>query len=244
MNIHSQNTGKCSYQSFKAVPANYKLLPEAVGKIAQHFAEYINTPEQKLLLASSTLLFQPLIDLKFAEEDKKVDSAIKSASKAIAGGITGVPIRALFIAFARYIVQPKDLHKKRFGGALYEHLQNSFWPEANRKLWDTDPFRANLRLKPYVNTIGTMMAIIFMWAFSNSKLDVPLTGCIQDILTKVIKQKKPWSEAISEVVTDRKKKFEAWKLKKKETITNIVDKSKNISSLFKKDLSSNKDGAK
>lgn len=241
MNIHSKHTGKCSYQSFKAIPATYKLLPESVGKIAQNVAEYINTPEQKLLLASSMLLFQPLIDLKFAEEDKKVDSAIKSASKAIAGGITGVPIRAMFIGLANYLVNPKDINKKRMGGVVYQYLHDNLWPQVNRKLWDEDPFTASLRIKSYNKTMGTILAILFMWGFSNSKLDVPLTGCIQDLFSKVIKENKPWSKALSEVVVDRKNRFEQWKTKKKESINNLVKKSKKITGFISNDLNPKKE---
>lgn len=236
MNIHSQYSDKCSYQSFKAIPTTYKVIPEVIGNLGKYVGEYINTPEQKLLLASTALLFQPLIDLKFAEEDKKVDSAIKSASKAMAGGITGVPIRAFFIALANYVVRPKTPNFKPIGGNLYEFFHQSLYPLTNRALRQEDKFTANFRLKQYNKTLGTILAIIFMLVFSNSKLDVPLTGLFQDLLSKVIKDKKPWSTSISEVVSDRKKKFDNWKNKKMNSINNFVDKSKKLIKFIKDDI--------
>lgn len=236
MNIHSKYTDKCSYQSFKAIPPVYKKIPEIVGNVGKYVGEYISMPEQKLLLASTALLFQPLIDLKFAEEDKRVDSAIKSSSKAIAGGITGVPIRAFFIWLANYCIRPKDQLK------CVEHpiiqkgvnvIQQNLFPLKNQKLRQENVPLANFKLGQYNKTIGTLAAIIFMFAFSNSKLDVPLTAFIQDFLTKVVKEKKPWSQSFAEVCADRKQRVKAWCANKKNNIDNVISKSKKIVDIIK-----------
>ena len=96
-----------SYQSFKGVPPNPKYIPEIIGNIGKVAGEYINTPEQKLFLATAALMFQPLIDLKYAKEDQKEDVAIKSASKAMAGGFTGVLIRAVFLKITDHFVMKR-----------------------------------------------------------------------------------------------------------------------------------------
>ena len=60
---------KQNYQSFKGVPPNPKYLPEFVGTLGKLAGDYISMPEQKLFMATTALMLQPLIDLKFAEED-------------------------------------------------------------------------------------------------------------------------------------------------------------------------------
>lgn len=248
MNIHSKYTDKCSYPSFKALPPVYKKIPECIGNVGKYVGEYISTPEQKLLLASTALLFQPLVDLKFAEEDKKVDSAIKSASKAIAGGITGVPIRALFIWAAEFCIRPKDqirCVKHPFVQNIVNVVQQNLYPLKNQKLRPENPSLADFKLGQYNKTIGTLAAIIFMLTFSNSKLDVPLTSYIQDLLTKVIKEKKSWGQSFTEVTNDRKQKVQNWCNNKKKSFGNLVDKSKKILDIIKQDPAQKKaSGAK
>ena len=80
-------------QTFKGLPANPIYLPECMGKAAEAAEKYISIPEQKLLMSLAAVLFLPMIDLKFAHEDKKIDAAIKSTAKPIACGFTGVLIR-------------------------------------------------------------------------------------------------------------------------------------------------------
>lgn len=233
MNIHSQQNGKCSYQSFKALPTNYKTIPKGLVKLGQYVGEYINSPEQKLLLATSALMFQPLVDLKYAEEDKKLDTSIKSASKAIAGCLTGVPIRAFFIGLMKHFVQPKDLDiyfDKSKVKKLSDKIRVLLYPLQNLDL-RSDPTRlveADVRLRQYNNTMGTVLAILFMLAFSNSKIDVPVTSDIQDLLTKVIKEKKSLSKSFSEVATERKAKIDSWLNTKKTKINSFFGKTKKI----------------
>lgn len=189
-------------QSAKSISQKMIWLPERAGKIAKTAGEYINAPEQKLLLATTALLFQPLIDLKFAEEDKKVDSAIKSASKAIAGGITGVSIRALFMALTdKLLVNDKKNNNI---------LKKFFYPDKINSLFEVNPDLARSELTKYNKTLGIILATFFMIFVTNSKVDVPLTSDFQDIIGGVVKDKKGWLKSISDVATQRGEKIKKY----------------------------------
>ena len=56
--------------SFKGVPTDYVKIPEAVGKLGKIANEYIHSPEQRLFLGLSTLCIRPILDMKYADEDK------------------------------------------------------------------------------------------------------------------------------------------------------------------------------
>ncbi len=205
-------------QSFKGLPENPKCIPAPIGKLGKIVGEYVNTPEQKLFLATSALMFQPLVDLKFADDEKKTDSAIKSASKAIAGGLTGVAIRAGFLKLIdTYIGFDKN-----------NKLNEYFLPKAARKLRKNSPSLADVRLKQYCQTLGTLFAVLFMIFFSNSKLDVPLTSDFQDLLSGVIKEDKSWIKSLGDVGKARKDKINSWFNHKKDIITNIKNKIQNV----------------
>lgn len=201
-------------QSFKGVPPNPKYIPEFIGKIGKVAGKYINTPEQKLFLATTALMFQPVIDLKFAQEDKQTDAAIKSASKSIAGGLTGVLIRAGFI----------HLTTSKIGFKKVNKLNNFFFPEAASKLYQTEPELTKLQLTQYSQTLGTLFAILFMTFFSNSNIDVPLTSDLQDLLSGVIKENKTCRKSLADVATNRANKIKAWLNKRKTKLMKINNK--------------------
>ncbi len=203
---------KASYQqSFKKNPANPKFIPESIGKIGKVAGKYINMPEQKLFMAVTALMFQPLIDLKFAQDDQKIDSAIKSASKAIAGGLTGVVIRSLFPKFVDRFIGP-DKHSL---------LNKYFLPKAVLDLQNENPELVNFRMKQYNKTLGTLFAVLFMVLFSNSKLDVPLTGDLRDLISGVVKENKSWLKSFSDVYDSRCKKINDWIDERKKKLKNI-----------------------
>jgi hypothetical protein len=185
-------------KSFKqGIPENPIYIPNAVGKLGKVVGEYVNTPEQKLFLALTALIFRPKIDLKCADEDSKVDAAIKSASKAIAGGITGVSIRALFQGITNHYI------------GFYKHnkLNLGFFPQEAVKIREDSPALANVRMKQYCDTLGTFFAVLFMILFSNSKMDVPITNDLQDLLTGVVKEKKTWLQSFATVSSNRYEKI-------------------------------------
>lgn len=215
-----KNKGR-SY-SFKALPDKTIFYPEVVGDIGKWAGEYVSMPEQKLFLATSALMFQPLIDLKFANNDKKIDSSIKSASKAIAGGLTGVTIRALFLKLTDHCIQFDKDNK----------LQEYFFPADVKALAEKNPGLATLRLNAYNKTLGSLFAVLFMILYSNSKLDVPLTNDLQDLFSGVIKQDKTWLQSLSDVSQSRGKKIQKWLNKKKDYIIQVKTKIEKITGII------------
>ena len=207
-----------TYQSFKGVPPNPKYIPEFIGNLGKLAGEYINTPEQKLFLAISALTFQPLIDLKYAQDDKKIDASIKSASKAMAGGFTGVVIRAAFLKITNHFI----------GFNKHNKLNRLFMPDDAVRIKLYDPDMAQLRIKQYSQTLGTLFAVLFMILFSNAKVDVPLTSDLQDIISGIVKQNKSWLRSINDVANNRGKKISSWFKQKGDIFKNIKNKFKDI----------------
>ncbi len=212
-------------QSFKAIPKNPKYIPETLGVIGKAAGEYINMPEQKLFLAATALMFQPLIDLKFANEEQKNDAAIKSASKAIAGGLTGVTIRAAFL----------KIMDKFIGFDKHNKLNTLFFPEAVQRLKETRPEIAKLYMKQYSKTLGTLCAVLFMILFSNSKIDVPLTSDFQDLISGVAKEDKTWLQSLKDVAKGRCKKIADWFRKIKSFFVTIKTKILQVDYALKND---------
>lgn len=212
--------------SFKGVvPANPKYIPEAVGKLGKVAGEYINTPEQKLFLATSALMFQPLIDLKYAQEDQEIDSAIKSASKAMAGGITGVTIRAAFLKLTKHFI----------GFQKHNKMNKLFMPYDAVLMRQKEPEMAQLRINQYNQTLGTLFAVLFMIFFSNSNIDVPLTSDIQDLISGVVKENKSWLTSLNDVKNNRIKKIKNWFTKKVKFFTSIKEKASKVATVINDD---------
>lgn len=212
-------------QSFKAIPKNPKYIPETLGTLGKLAGEYINMPEQKLILATTALMFQPLIDLKFANDEHKNDAAIKSASKAIAGGLTGVAIRAIFLKITDHFIG-FDKHNK---------LNSYFFPFDAINLKETRPEIAKLYMNKYCKTLGTFFAILFMILFSNSKLDVPLTSDIQDLISGVAKENKSLLTSFKDVADGRKQKIINWFKAKKQLVEKVKTKTSKIIAILKDD---------
>ncbi len=221
-----------SCPSFKSFPSHPKYFPEIMARIAKVGGEYISMPEQRLFLAATALFMQPLIDLKFAHEDKKVDSAIKSASKAMVGGFTGVAIRALFIRLTTKSIAPL---KDNF---LYRY----FLPDKIQKMFEFEPLMASKLLKQYNASLGSIFAIAFMVLFSNSKIDAPFTGDVQDLLSGVIKENKSWGDSFKTVIRSRCRKIRIWFKHKKDFILKIYTKLKKIVQIIKEDDNKKKNG--
>lgn len=198
-----------------------KYIPENIGNLGKIVGEYVNAPEQKLFLATTALMIRPLIDLEFAQEDKQIDSAIKTASKAMAGGLTGVTIRAVSIAIINKILNIKKLSTNK-----NNVIKKYFIPQKIKNSYGENPIYAAHELKQYNNTIGTFLAVLFMISFSNAKIDVPLTSDIQDLLSKKVKENKSWKTAIKEVLRNRKSKIKNRLNQKANEIYEIPNKIK------------------
>jgi len=217
--------GKKPNKSFHGIPAKPMYIPNAIGKLGKVVGEYVSTPEQKLFLASTALMFQPLIDLKFADEDKKTDAAIKSASKAMAGGFTGVAIRAAFLKITDHFI---GFYKRN-------KLNRHFFPDNAIQMRENSPALADVRMKQYCQSLGTLFAVVFMILFSNSKVDVPLTSDIQDLISGVVKENKTWIKSLSDVSANRKEKIKNWFNKKKNFLLKVKNKTVKIISVLKED---------
>lgn len=217
--FQKENINSAKNASFKAIPNSPLYLPKVIGEIGKAAGEYINTPEQKLFLATTALMLQPLVDLKFADDDKKVDAAAKSASKAIAGGLTGVTIRAAFL----------KIMNKFIGYNKHNKLNKYFFPDdAKQLLIEEGQALANVRMKQYQNTLGTIFAILFMILFSNSKVDVPLTSDIHDLILGMSKENKSFSKSAFDVCKNRFNKIAKWFNSGKNKIVNVTNKIKRI----------------
>ena len=214
-----------SCPSFKSFPQHPKYFPEIMATIAKVGGEYISMPEQRLFLAVTALFMQPLIDLKFAPEDKKVDSAIKSVSKAMVGGCTGIAIRSLFIKLTNKSIAPL---KDNF---LYRY----FLPDKIQKMFEFEPLMAKKLLKQYNSSLGTIFAIAFMVLFSNANIDAPLTSDVQDLLSGVIKENKTWEDSFKTVIKSRCRKVRIWFKHKKDFVLKVYEKLRKISEILKSD---------
>ena len=241
-----------TYRSFKGFPAQSIILPEVVGDIGRFVGNNIGTPEQKLIVASTAALLRPFVDLKYAEEDKKIDTAIKSTSKALAGGLTGVTIRAGFITLMNSLIKfpgANYVHKKveeletidyskGLKGIANKTVESEKFriSEISRLLLPLDLVNLNTeekvksmhRLKQFNNSLGGLIAVIVMAIFTNSKLDAPLTSDFQDILTAIIKEKKPVGQSIITTVKKRYNKIKNWTDEKKDRITKFFKKTNQL----------------
>ena len=203
-NTNSRNNS----HSFKGVPDNPVYIPEFIGKIGKYAGRYIDSPEQRLFLALATLMFKPAIDLKFAREDKKVDSALKTTAKGLAGGFTGVAIRVAFLKLTEKYIGFDCINKRLI--PKQNRLNSLFLPKISQQMKEDYPEIVKMRIAKYSNTLGSLFAIAFMILFSNSNIDVPLTNDLQDLLSGVVKEKKTWLKSLGDVSSARANKIKNW----------------------------------
>ena len=230
--LNSGISQKNKSSSFKALPTKQLFLPEFIGEIGKRVGYYCNTPEQKLFMAFTALMFQPMIELKHAEPDKKQDAAIKSASKAIAGGLTGVTIRAAFLAATKALVGYDK------NNSFNRHY---FFPSAAFSVKKENEVLANIRMDQYTKALGSLFAVLFMIFYSNSKWDVPLTSDIQDFISGIVKDNKTWTKSLNDVLDKRKTQIKESILKRKNIINKINNKiNKIIKAITDNDAESNK----
>ncbi len=242
INPYNINNGmkNTSNPSFGGVVSSVKTVASNVAaknsdifvNITKRVGEYVNSPEQKLITTILALMFQPIIDLSFAEEDQKVDSAIKTTSKLVAGGITGVSIRALTIKLAEFLIAPNNSDEL---GAVRAKIKKIFTPQEAVKLIDENKIEyANRKLLDYSKTIGNIMAVAIMILYTNAHVDVPLTSALRDLITGIVKEDKSFVKSLTDVVNDRKQQREEQKKLPKDV--GFLDKIKSkISNFFSKE---------
>ncbi len=202
--LDNSRTINTSATSFKGPPV---YLKEPVCELGRKVYDYIKVPENKLFMAITALMFQPLVDLLIADEDKRTDASIKSASKAIAGGITGVTIRGVFLNIAESCI---GLKKNNV-------INDLFLPKEAIELAKTKPGEAIQKIKEYNSTLSSIFAILLMIGFTNANIDVPLTSDFQDLIGGIAKENKTFIKSLSDVYKSRKGKIVNWlnKLKNK-----------------------------
>ena len=74
-----------------------------------------------------------------------------------------------------------------------------------------------------------------MSLFSNSKIDVPLTSDLQDLISGVVKEDKTWLKSFSDVMSSRKQKITDWFSKWKQRTINFGKKTLEIGKIIKSD---------
>ena len=215
-------------ESFKALHPNPVLLPESLGKMGKWAGEYVSMPEQKLFLATTAFMFQPVIDMQFAEEDKKSDVAIKSAAKAIAGGITGVAIRGLF---EKYITNAIKFDEH--GVRSYKGISRYLFPPKAEKMRKISPSAADVQLKKYASTLGVMASLLVMILVTNEQLDVPITSDLQDLFTGVARDNKTFDQSLKDVANARLDKMKSGLQSIKDFFADSKIKSKKILQIAK-----------
>lgn len=214
------------------LPENPIILPDRIGEIAKWVGESVGMPEQKLFLAASAVFLQPAIDMKFAEEDKKSDVAIKSASKAIAGGITGVTIRILSERYFK-----KKIGHQKNGLRKYNKLNDYLLPTSAEKLYKENIIEYEQQLKRYCVTLGNICALFTMVFVTNEQIDVPLTGDFQDLFTGVARDGKTWEQSFTTVIKTRKTKIKRWFKRQVDYIHSLKDKTGRIFGIMAEDTS-------
>lgn len=248
----NMNGKKNTSQSFKGIPVKPIFIPELLGDIGRNVGANIGGAEQKLILASTAVFLRPLIDLKFAEEDKKVDSAIQSTSKAIAGGITGVTIRAFFIKLADKLIKLRGevfedkLKEKIYTSGEINELKEKFGEYISKisllllpKKVDQTDITQNIKAvhqkSQYTKSIGGLIAVLVMAFYTNSAWDAPLTEDFIKFFNGIIKEKKTPLESLTAVVQDRHEIIKNWFKNKENKAKKQVEKVKNFLKLTKKE---------
>lgn len=173
----------------------------AFGKVGMWFSDNINTPEKKLITVAIGLLTQPLIDLYTAREENKVDSAIKTTSKLIAGGITGVSIRAACLMLSKFIII--DKHEKDLLKKIQTALRPYDYREADVLVEITDAMIENnvairKKIGAYSNTVGNILAVLVMIGLTNAHIDAPVTTYLRKFFTGVVKEGKTITKSIAD----------------------------------------------
>ena len=245
--------GKTNYcQSFKGIPVKPVVINEILGDISRSAGTKISSAEQKLILASTAVFLRPLIDLKFAEEDKKIDTAIQSTSKAIAGGITGVTIRAFFIKLADKLIKlPGEEFDDKLRRKIYDsdeikvlkekledgmsEISSLLLPQKIKETNITEPIKAAHQKAQYIKSLGGFVAVIVMAFYTNAAWDAPLTADFIKFFNGIIKEGKTPLDSLTKVVQDRHQIIKNWFVDKKNKIGNQFNKINNLFKSTKKE---------
>ena len=169
------------------------LKTKELGAKAQKFlssAGDFSSVHQRVAIGTSALLFQSLIDYnnKDVDKDTRIVSAIRSATKAVIGTVTGIIIRGAFIRMSNLKYAKKDASGKMIkeAGKIVldqQKLDKTFGSALRAMKLSQKNVTESLERIPSV--IGTLLALVAMIA-SNFLVDAPLTNLLSDKLETVV----------------------------------------------------------
>lgn len=176
-------------------------MPDIVGEFGKFVGQHVSVAEKKLIQNTAAACIQPKVDMMFGEEDDRVDIAIKSVSKSIAGGTTGFLIRAAIIRTLNKNLTFDDNNKSL--------VRKYFMPKQailmSQSCQLNETFR---RMKTYNETMGTILSILIMSTFTNKNIDVPLTRTLEELIGGVVKSNKTWHRSAYDIYKKHKDKYD------------------------------------
>lgn len=155
--VSGATTGKIVSVAPKMTVSNEKLL-----KGISWIGEKVSSPQNRLILGITALMFQPFIDLsnKKVDEDTRKISAARTVAKIIAGTLTGVAIRSGCIHAIDAFTKRAD---EITPNMKFKNLRTLFMPDVVLE-----------NLNQYKKSLGTIMSLGIM-VFTNFLIDAPLT---------------------------------------------------------------------
>lgn len=154
-----------------------KEVSKITEKIFKFCDTHISSPEQRAAIGVTGLFLQPTIDYlnPDIDDDTRDISVIKTISKVIIGALSGVVIRALFIALSKKYTNVAKV-KHPFG--MYKKAPDSSFLLPNEKSCQT---LSETQLDKYRKAMGTLIATLVM-TITNFVIDAPLTNLLTNFL--------------------------------------------------------------
>ena len=174
-------------QNFSGIKLGNKAQ-KALAKVSD-----FSSIQQRIAIGSSALIFQPIIDFNNKNVDKETRkvSALRSASKAVIGTLTGLLVRGVCMKAVEHSFAKKDSAQKiiRESGKIVldeAKIYNTF-KKGFESLGNVDPSELSKALKRVPSIIGTIIALGIM-IITNFVLDAPLTNKTLELLEKTLEK--------------------------------------------------------
>ncbi len=163
------------------------IKPQTIEKCKK--LVHMSSVGQRVVIGSTALVLQPLIDLKNKKVDKRTReiSAVRSIARAAGGTATGIFIRYGCIKLAEACSKAG----KAFDFTITEKQTNKL-AQAGKQAVKSLAQASDAQIKGYAGVMGTAIALGVM-LFTNFLVDVPIINSLQNFLVdKVFKiGKKP-----------------------------------------------------
>lgn len=170
---------------------NITISDETAQKIDK-FCEWCNKPHiNRAIMGAFAILTQPFIDMKNdkVDEDTANISAIRTASKIVAGTVIGIGIRSACYKVSDYLTkkEPPNAPPRNALEKAVRPLRGIMAPPNNviRALKAFGPFNR----KNYCSMISTGIGFAVM-LITNPMLDVPITNFFSKVCVKAYKTRK------------------------------------------------------